>query len=166
MKGVTKALVVYDSLFGNTRTVAEYLARGIEESGIEVNCMHIDDIKIDQILEYDLLAIGGPTHMINVSKPMRAFLKRLSTIDLRGKSGFSFDTRVVSRMNSRRWFILENSAAKRIESSMKKMKMSIIRGRESAIVGGREGPLESGAEDAFVGIGREIGVSLAGVLSN
>ncbi|MHA1958420.1 MAG: flavodoxin family protein, partial [Candidatus Thorarchaeota archaeon] len=117
---MTKALIVYDSLFGNTKTVAEHLAMGIEESGIEVDCMHIDDIKINQMSDYDFLAIGGPTHMINVSKPMRAFLDRLSTIDLRGKFGFSFDTRVVSRMNSRRWFILENSAAKRIESRMRK----------------------------------------------
>jgi flavodoxin len=163
MKSVTKALIVYDSLFGNTKTVAEHLAMGIEESGIEVDCMHIDDIKINQMSDYDLLAIGGPTHMINVSKPMRAFLDRLSTIDLRGKFGFSFDTRVVSRMNSRRWFILENSAAKRIESRMRKLKMVIIRKRESAIVGGREGPLESGVEDAFLDIGKEIGVSLVEV---
>ncbi|MHA2207238.1 MAG: flavodoxin family protein [Candidatus Thorarchaeota archaeon] len=160
---MTKALIVYDSLFGNTKTVAEHLAMGIEESGIEVDCMHIDDIKINQMSDYDLLAIGGPTHMINVSKPMRAFLDRLSTIDLRGKFGFSFDTRVVSRMNSRRWFILENSAAKRIESRMRKLKMVIIRKRESAIVGGREGPLESGVEDAFLDIGKEIGVSLVEV---
>jgi flavodoxin len=163
MKSVTKALIVYDSLFGNTKTVAEHLAMGIEESGIEVDCMHIDDIKINQMSDYDFLAIGGPTHMINVSKPMRAFLDRLSTIDLRGKFGFSFDTRVVSRMNSRRWFILENSAAKRIESRMRKLKMVIIRKRESAIVGGREGPLESGVEDAFLDIGKEIGVSLVEV---
>ncbi|MHA2230334.1 MAG: flavodoxin family protein [Candidatus Thorarchaeota archaeon] len=160
---MTKALIVYDSLFGNTKTVAEHLAMGIEESGIEVDCMHIDDIKINQMSDYDFLAIGGPTHMINVSKPMRAFLDRLSTIDLRGKFGFSFDTRVVSRMNSRRWFILENSAAKRIESRMRKLKMVIIRKRESAIVGGREGPLESGVEDAFLDIGKEIGVSLVEV---
>ena len=154
---MTKALIVYDSLFGNTKSVAEYLAKGIQESGIEVDCKHIDDIQLKQITEYDLLSIGGPTHMINVSKSMKAFLDRLSTINLRGKSGFSFDTRVVSRMNSRKWFLLENSAAKRIESRMKKMKMSIIRRRESAIVEGREGPLESGVEDTFVVIGREIG---------
>ncbi|MHA1935801.1 MAG: flavodoxin family protein [Candidatus Thorarchaeota archaeon] len=163
---MTKALIVYDSLFGNTKTVAEYLAKGIEESGIEVDCMHINDIETEQIVEYDFLAIGGPTHMINVSKPMKSFLDKLSSIDLRGKSGFSFDTRVVSRMNSRRWFILENSAAKRIESRMKKMKISIFRNRESAIVDGREGPLASEVEDTFVGIGREIGISLVKALKH
>lgn len=151
-----KGLVIYDSLFGNTKKVAFSLAKGLMEGGLEVDCEHIDSIDIYQISSYNFLAIGGPTHMIGLSKAMKAFLQKLSTISVRGITGFSFDTRNESRMNSKKWLVLENSAARRIEGKMKKIKIKIIFPRQSAIVQGREGPLEENAEEIFLAIGREI----------
>ena len=63
-----RALVLYLSLFGNTKDVAFSLAKGIEETGVETECLGIDEVRIDKILNYDFLAIGGPTHMIGLSK--------------------------------------------------------------------------------------------------
>ena len=88
---------------------------------------------------------------------MKAFLKKLQSVNLHGMKGFSFDTRNHSRLNKRKWLILENSAARRIEGKMKKMKIIIIKPRQSAIVFGREGPLESSVELSFQEIGTEIG---------
>ncbi len=154
---MTKALVLYHSLFGNTKDVACSLASGITEAGIQTECLSIDEVNINNIPNYDFLAIGGPTHMIGLSKAMKEFLKKLKTISLRGMKGFSFDTRNHSRMNKKRWFMFENSAARRIEGRMKQMKMRIIKTRQSAIVYGREGPLESTVETHFKKIGKEIG---------
>ncbi|MFX1283427.1 MAG: flavodoxin family protein [Promethearchaeota archaeon] len=157
---MVRALVLYHSLFGNTKDVALSLAKGIEETGIETVYMGIDEVNINQIPNYDFLAIGGPTHMIGLSKAMKAFLKNLKSVNLRGMKGFSFDTRNHSRMNKKRWLILENSAARRIEGKMKSMKIKIIRPRQSAIVYGREGPLESEVKVVFREIGKEIGAIL------
>ena len=154
---MVRALVVYHSLFGNTKDVAFSLAKGIEGTGIETVCLSTDEVIIDQIPTYDFLAIGGPTHMIGLSKGMKAFLIKLKSINLKGMKGFSFDTRNYSRLNKKRWFIIENSAARRIEGKMKKMKIEILMPRQSAIVYGREGPLESGVIPSFVEIGKEIG---------
>ncbi|MHA2298463.1 MAG: flavodoxin family protein [Candidatus Hodarchaeales archaeon] len=154
---MTRALVLYHSLFGNTKAVATSLAKGIEETGVEMDCLNIDEVDINEILKYDFLAIGGPTHMIGISKAMKEFLKKLKNVDLRGMKGFSFDTRNLSRMNEKRWLMIENSAARRIEGKMKKMKVKIIKPRQSAIVDGREGPLEPGVEETFKEIGKEIG---------
>ncbi len=154
---MVRALILYHSLFGNTKDVALSLAKGIEETGVETECLGIDEVSIDQISNYDFLAIGGPTHMIGLSKTMKDFLKKLKSINLRGIKGFSFDTRNHSRLNKKRWFVLENSAARRIEGKMKKMKMIIIKPRQSAIVYGKEGPLESNVEPSFLEIGTEIG---------
>jgi flavodoxin len=154
---MTRALILYHSLFGNTKDVALSLAKGIEESGIKTDCMSIDEVEIELISSYDFIAIGGPTHMIGLSKGMKTFMKKLKTINLRNMKGFSFDTRNYSRMNKKHWFMLENSAARRIENKMKGMKIKIIKPRQSAIVYGREGPLESGVEDTFNKIGKEIG---------
>ncbi|MFX0050016.1 MAG: flavodoxin family protein [Candidatus Hermodarchaeota archaeon] len=156
-----RALILYHSLFGNTKEVALSLAKGLEESGIVTDCMGIDEVQINQIPSYDFIAIGGPTHMIGLSKAMKAFLKKLKAVNLRKMKGFSFDTRNHSRMNKKHLFMLENSAAKRIEGKMKSMKIKIIKSRQSAIVYGREGPLESGVEATFNKIGKEIGSILS-----
>jgi multimeric flavodoxin WrbA len=132
------------------------LADGIRKTGIETDCKGIDEIDIDRMSDYDFVAIGGPTHMIGISKGLKEFLEKLRGVDLRGKFAFSFDTRNESRMNKRSWMIFENSAARRIEGKMKGMKMKIIHPRESALVTGREGPLESGVDERFVKIGRAI----------
>ncbi len=153
---MTRALILYHSLFGNTKTVAISLAKGIKESGIETDCLSIDEVDITTIPSYDFLAIGGPTHMIGISKPMKDFLQKLKSINLKGMKGFCFDTRTHSRLNKKSWGILENSAARKIEGKMKRMKIKIIKPRQSAIVNGREGPLEEDIEGRFEQIGVEI----------
>lgn len=158
---MTRALVIYHSLFGNTKKVAMSLAKGLQESSIEVDCFSIDEVDIKEIPNYDLVAVGSPTHMIKPSKEMKKFLDELRTVELKGVFGFSFDTRNESRMNSKRYLILENSAARSIEETMKRKKMRIIRPRVSAIVQGREGPLNADVEETFLQIGREIGTALA-----
>jgi flavodoxin len=154
---MVSVLILYHSLFGNTKDVALSLAKGIEESGIATDCMSITEVDVNQILNYDFLAIGGPTHMIGISKEMKKFLKKLKSVNLRGMKGFSFDTRNHSRLNKKRWLILENSAARKIEGKMKRMKMKIVKPRQSAIVNGREGPLEPDVEGVFKDIGKELG---------
>ena len=158
---MTKALVLYHSLFGNTRTVALSLAQGMRETGVEVDCQSIDSVDIAKIPNYGFIAIGSPTHMIRPSKEMKDFLKKLRSVDLSSLTGFSFDTRNESRMNNSSWSVLENSAARSIEKALKRMKVRFIRPRFSAIVHGREGPLDTGIEETFLQIGREIGKTLA-----
>ena len=153
---MVQALVLYHSLFGNTKSVAMSLADGLRNKGIGTDCIGIDEVDIALISDYDFIAIGGPTHMIGISKDLKEFLEELKSVNLRDKFAFSFDTRNDSRMNKKSWMVLENSAARRIESKMKRMKMRVIHPRESALVTGREGPLEPGVEERFVGIGSAI----------
>jgi flavodoxin len=153
-------VVLYHSLFGNTKSVASSLATGIEETGVETICQSIDDFNTSDITSFDLIAIGSPTHILKPSKPMSEFLETLRTYNLEGKFGFTFDTRNESRMNKRSLSILENSAARSIEGKMKKMGMTIIHSRESAIVQGREGPLNQGSEERFLMIGKKIAKKL------
>jgi len=153
---VARALILYHSLFGNTKSIALSLAKGIEESGIETDCLSIDEVDVTRVLDYDFLAVGAPAHILGMSKAMKAFLRKLKTVNLRGMKGFSFDTGNHSRLNKKRWLMLENGAARRIEGNMKKMKIEIIKPHQSAIVNGRKGPLEEGMGEAFKQIGIEI----------
>ena len=146
------AAVIYDSRFGNTQKIARALALGMEKQEVKVDCFKVDEVDFDKLAEYDFLAVGGPTHMLGMSEPMKDFLEETRSVDVSGKKGFCFDTRIQSRFNR---FGL-NSAAKRIEKRMKKMKVKMIRPRKSAMVQGREGPLEEAAQETFEKLGSEI----------
>jgi flavodoxin len=157
---VLKGVIIYDSNFGNTERIARALALGLEDKGAKIDCFKIDQVDVEKLVEYDFVAIGGPTHIISASKSMKEFLGKLKTVDLRGLKGFSFDTRNESRMNSRKWLMLENSSSRVIESALRGMKVDIVKPRRSAIVEGREGPLHEGKEETFKQIGVEIAETL------
>jgi flavorubredoxin len=144
-----KAIVVYDSKFGNTERIARALAAGLGEHWTEVVCIRCDQVGADRLGEYGFVAVGGPTQYHTVSETLRLFLDDLAGVDLRGKKGFAFDTRIQHRFSG--------SAAKKIQSKMKRRKMDIVRPCASAIVVGREGPLQEGEERRFKQIGIEIG---------
>jgi flavorubredoxin len=148
MTGTRKAIVIYDTQFGNTEKIAKALASGIKEQGVQVDCVKVDEIDINKLAEYDLLAIGGPTQAFGMSKPVKDLLRKLEGIELRGKKAFAFDTKMS--------FTFTGSAAKGIEGKLKGLGVSIVRPCSSAIVKGRGGPLEEGAEEAFKQIGAEI----------
>ncbi len=147
-----KAIVIFDTVFGNTEKIARALALGMEKQGINVDCVKVDEVDVSKLVEYDFLAVGGPTHKMGMSEPMKKFLEELNDVNISSKKGFCFDTRVESGFNR---FDL-NSAAKRIEKKMRKMRVKMIKSRQSVIVEGRDGPLEKGAQDTFERLGKEI----------
>jgi flavorubredoxin len=147
-RDLKKAAVIYDSKFGNTEKIARALSEGMKREGMVVDCLKTDAADPGKLVEYDVLAIGAPTQAFRISGPMKEFLGKLENVDLRGKKGFAFDTRLKSRF--------AGSAANGIEKKLKELGVTIIRDYASAIVGGTEGPLEENAEKRFEQIGSEI----------
>jgi hypothetical protein len=60
-----KAAVVYESMFGNTRTIAEAIAGGLTGQGPidEVVVLPVAAATAEEIVSVGLLVVGGPTHM-------------------------------------------------------------------------------------------------------
>ncbi len=144
-----KALVVYDSVFGNTEKLARALASGLESGGVEVDVVKVDSVKLEELSGADLLCVGSPTHGWNASKSTKEFLEHLSTTQgLRGKKAFAFATKMRSR--------LAGDAAGKIENKLRDAGLIIARRTRTAIVEGREGPLEEAAEETFKKIGDEL----------
>jgi menaquinone-dependent protoporphyrinogen IX oxidase len=50
-----RAIVVYHTLFGNTEKIAKVLAAGMDEQGITVDCITVENVQIDK----QKLAIAG-----------------------------------------------------------------------------------------------------------
>ena len=62
------ALVVYESMYGNTRTIAEAIARGLAPTG-PVAVTRIAALDPSALQHVDLLVIGAPTHTWSLSRP-------------------------------------------------------------------------------------------------
>jgi len=61
-----RALVVYESMFGNTHVVASNIADGLR-ADFEVTLVPVAEASWDLIADADLLVAGAPTHMHGMS---------------------------------------------------------------------------------------------------
>lgn len=153
--------MLYDTVYGNTETIAESLARGIR-THVSCDCRSIEDFAPAGLADYALVAVGAPTMAFTAPKPMKEFLKAASEVDLTGRQAFAFDTRFAGR--------LAGSAASYIERRLEEMNATITRPHESATVrrprdgSQRPGSVElvEGSVDRFGSLGSELGAALAG----
>jgi hypothetical protein len=118
------AWVVYESMFGNTRRIAEAIAEGLlrEHEVVVFEVSDAPDVVPDEVA---LLVVGGPTHGFQLSSPRsreqakaqaggsviserRGLREWIEVVELRGRPSLvCFDTKV----GKPRWFW--GSAAKR-----------------------------------------------------
>ncbi len=126
-----KAVVIYDSQFGNTEKVAKAIAKVLDGEAIKVS-----DVDVSKLEDYDVFAVGSPTHAWNMSSGMKGFFKQLKGKLFKEKKAAAFDTKFDSRF--------AGSAAKKIQSKLKKHGFDIVMEPVSFFVTGREGPLADG----------------------
>ncbi len=64
-----RALVVHESMFGNTEAVAAAVVEGLQEEGFEVTSVDVADAPPLASVDADLLVVGGPTHAFSMTRP-------------------------------------------------------------------------------------------------
>ncbi|MGW4378899.1 flavodoxin family protein [Kitasatospora sp. NPDC004531] len=64
-----RAVIVYESMYGNTAQVAEAIAAGIRTTvpDADVRCLPVAEAEAGAVADADLLVVGGPTHMRGMS---------------------------------------------------------------------------------------------------
>ena len=62
-----RAVVIYESMYGNTHQVAEAIGRGLASTG-EVHVVHVSDARCRDLDNCDLVVVGGPTHAHSISR--------------------------------------------------------------------------------------------------
>ena len=92
MTDTRDAWVVYDSVHGNTRTIAEAVAEGLRAEG-PVHLVAASDADGDLLREARTVVLGCPTHAFSLSPAMKAFTARLTPGSLAGVPVAVFDTR-------------------------------------------------------------------------
>jgi flavodoxin len=87
------SLVIYYSLYGNTRRVAEAIADTLRSAGT-VLVTSLDQLSPADLAGADLVVMGSPTHIQNVPKAVRMALAALPRKSMAGKKVAAFDTSV------------------------------------------------------------------------
>jgi flavodoxin len=153
-----KAVVVYESLYGNTHAIAEAVAEGLRQEA-EVEVTAVAASSVDLVGEADLLVVGGPTHVHGMSSklsrkgavddaekkgrpapdvdgpPLKEWLETIGKAG--GRRAAAFDTRVDKPK------IITGSAARGIAHRLRGHGFDVV-GEASFLVRDIAGPLDEG----------------------
>jgi hypothetical protein len=171
MSGTPRALIVHESMFGNTRQVADAIADGLRTS-IDVELVPADQAPAVPPDDVVLLVVGGPTHAFGMSRPatrvdasvrgellmplttgIREWLEQLRCREAPLVSA-AFDTRV-SRVRR-----LPGSAARAAAKVLHRRGYDVVLPPASFYVQDVLGPIGEGELDRARAWGKEVGEQL------
>ena len=88
-----KALVIYDSAFGNTEQIAQAMGQALG-SQPDVEVLRVTNVQAEQLRDLDVLVVGSPTRAFQASLNTKKFLSSIPARGLEGVSVGAFDTRL------------------------------------------------------------------------
>jgi len=143
-----KALIVYDSMYGNTEQIAKSIGGAITG---DVMVLRAGEVNPSELESIDLLIVGSPTQGGRPTPAIQDFLTKVSEPAIKGINVAAFDTRF-----STRWVGIFGYAAGRIAGSLKKNGAILIASPEAFFVKGKEGPLKEGELERAASWAKEI----------
>lgn len=132
-----KAIIVYDSEYGNTHDVAEAIAAALSHYET-VQLLAVPDATNIDWQGVKLLIVGGPTQWRGVSERMHTWLDALPPGSLTGIHAAAFDTRYHGMK------LLTGAAAPPIAKRLKELGAEVLLPPESFYVIDAQGPLANG----------------------
>lgn len=163
-----RVTVVYESLSGNTRTVAEAIAEGIQSAapGADVSCIPVAEAG-GAAAEADLLVVGGPTHFLGLtSQRSRRMARKYRAQAAKGGPRHAADAppfgpgvrewlatlppgggRPAAAFDTRLDTLFPGSAAHLIDRILRERGYLIIAASEGFTVTGMTGPLSPGERE-------------------
>ncbi|MFA5030078.1 MAG: flavodoxin family protein [Patescibacteria group bacterium] len=141
-----KALIIYDSTFGNTKRIAESIAKGF---GHDILAIPVATVSWHMLDGIDVLIVGSPTQGGRPTKNIQEFINTIPDKGLQGVRIAGFDTRFKeSEQNFALRLLIKTIkyAAEKITASLaSKGGMNVV--AEGFFVTGKEGPLVEGEPD-------------------
>ena len=146
-----KALVIYDSFFGNTEQIAQAIAASLGATGAtgamgataEVSVVKVSDVRLAQLAGLSHLIVGSPTRAFRPTPAIVEFLKSIPDGSLQGVKVAAFDTSIPKK--DMPFFIrLGGYAAKPISEALKQKGGELVLPPEAFYVKGEKGPLKEG----------------------
>lgn len=164
-----QALIVYESMFGNTEKVAQAIADGLSDT-LDVTVADVHSMP--RAFGMDLIVVGGPTHAFGMSRQatreqavqqgavhpdaadvgVREYLD--SSPMLAGVAAAAFDTKIDKPF-------VPGSAARRIQRRLRRLGCHIMQPAQSFLVTDTAGPLSAGEEKRARKWGAALAASVA-----
>jgi flavodoxin I len=145
-----KAVIVYDSVYGNTEKIARAIAEAITPSG-EVKVLRSGEANPSELASINLLIVGSPTHGGRPTPAVQDFLNKLTQSSLKDINVAAFDTRTPSK-----FVRVFGNAAGRIAGRLTKKGGVLIASPEGFFVTGTKGPLKEGELERAAGWAKRI----------
>ncbi|MFZ2148743.1 MAG: flavodoxin domain-containing protein [Sedimentisphaerales bacterium] len=79
---MAKGIVIYHSRTGNTKEMAQIIAKAMKEADLPTECKPVSDVKADDVFNYDAIVIGSPTYYGQMAAPIKQLID-----DLVGRHG-------------------------------------------------------------------------------
>jgi flavodoxin len=147
VRGMSKALVVYDSVFGNTEKVAQAMGDALGGEA-DVQTIRVGEVRPEHLRGLDAVIVGSPTRAFSPTSAIKAWLRGLPSRSLEGARIAAFDTRVsVEDVDSAiLTFMIRifGYAAKTIGDRLARKGGKPAMPPEGFLVEGTEGPLREG----------------------
>ena len=131
-----KAIVVYDSVYGNTEEIARAIGDAING---EVNVLRAGEVDLPDMESVDLFIVGSPTQGGRPLQPVQDLIEKLPESSLKGTNVAAFDTRLTAK-----WVVIFGYAAGRIAKNLEKKGGNLVASPEGFFVKGGKGPLKEG----------------------
>ncbi len=145
-----KGIVAFDSVYGNTKIVAEAIAEEIKAQGHEVEVYNLG-ARVPRLAEGDFVFVGSPTRVGRMTGRTKKFIKRLDREHFATRTVVSFDTILTlpedpgKRQKALKW--TEHGAAIRIKELAEKRGLMVYGQVLRVNVSGLKGPLVPEALD-------------------
>jgi hypothetical protein len=166
-----RALVIYESMFGNTQRVAEAIGRGLAAK-VSVDVMEVGHAPLHLGDDVDLVVVGGPTHAFGLSseRTRRSASEQAPTGIVSTGPGVrewveclaahggrlavaAFDTHV-----DKTW--VPGAASRTLDKRMRAMGLFVLEAPTSFYVHDTTGPLVGGELERAELLGRRLGEQL------
>lgn len=145
-----KAMVIYDSGFGNTAKIAQAIRDALSNEAGDVELRQVGDVQPEQLLGLDVLIVGSPTQRCRPTPATSDFLENIPNNALKGVKVAGFDTRFTKEKIDSMGFIISKMlnfmgyAAKPISDKLEKKGGALLTPPEAFYVADTQGPLMAG----------------------
>ncbi len=145
------ALIIYDSLYGNTEKIARIISL-VLLSKYEVAVVKVGKTELEMLKGIDLLVVGSPTQQFRATEAMRKWLDSIPPGGLTGLQAATFDTRLTQAFIDQHRVLsffqrFTGYAAEKLAKALTKRGAMLLLPPEAFYVEGMEGPLVAGEEE-------------------
>jgi flavodoxin len=142
-----QALIVYDSVYGNTERIAQAISSVLGARN-EIRVRRVGDVNSTDLANLNLLIVGSPTHQFRATPAIKKFIGGIRKGELKNVHVAAFDTRLgMEDMPSPilpPFVKIFGYAAKPIADSLVSKGGRLVTTPEGFLVKGMEGPLKEG----------------------